>query len=314
MQSGTIHNPGLSPSPQNLQGDAPQTITPKISSSDRLGFTVFLAIALHLVLIMGIGFEVLKTSNKPATLEVTLAKFEHHKEPEDADFLAQMNQQGSGQPIEKAQQLTTTERAEIQAPKVNKTSPTMEAVAPAEIDQQEQTEVTVTPIPEQLTSPKDILSKPKAEQPKQAKRLLQRSLEIASLEAELDYQQKVLTRSPRIRTITTTSTKRASDAYYVKAWLDKVERVGNLNYPEKARQQGIFGDLRLLVSLLPNGALKEIRVLESSGHKVLDDAAIRIVRLAAPFAPFPDDLIKDTDELEIIRTWRFQKNNVLSQY
>jgi len=100
----------------------------------------------------------------------------------------------------------------------------------------------------------------------------------------------------------------------VKAWLDKVERVGNLNYPEKARQKGIFGDLRLLVALLPNGTLKEIRVLESSGHKLLDDAAIRIVRLAAPFAPFPDELSKDTDELEIIRTWRFQKNNVLSQY
>ena len=69
-----------------------------------------------------------------------------------------------------------------------------------------------------------------------------------------------------------------------------------------------------MVTLLPNGTLKTIRVLESSGHMILDDAAIRIVRLAAPFAPFPDELAKDTDELEIIRTWRFQKNNVLSQH
>jgi protein TonB len=245
---------------------------------------------------------------------VTLAKFEHHKEPEDADFLAQFDQQGSGQPIDKPQQLTTTEQAKIQAPKVNQTSPTMEALTPAPVDQQEQTAVEATVTPQQITTNTDAQPIPKPEQPKSTKRLLQRSLEIASLEAELDYQQQILTRSPRIRTITTTSTKRAADAYYVKAWLDKVERVGNLNYPEKARQQGIFGDLRLLVSLRPNGALKEIRVLESSGHKVLDDAAIRIVRLAAPFAPFPDELAKDTDELEIIRTWRFQKNNVLSQY
>jgi len=293
---------------------ASQQINPRISSSDRLGFTVFVAIALHLVVIMGIGFEVLKTTNKPTTIEVTLAKFEHAKEPEEADFLAQMNQQGSGQPIDKPQELTTTEQAKIQAPKVNQTSPTLEAALAAEVDQQEQEQVQAQATPELLSKQSDNPVKPKAEQPKVSKRLLQRSLEIASLEAELDYQQKVLTRSPRIRTITTTSTKRASDAYYVKAWLDKVERVGNLNYPEKARQKGIFGDLRLLVSLLPNGTLKEIRVLESSGHKLLDDAAIRIVRLAAPFAPFPDELSKDTDVLEIIRTWRFQKNNVLSQY
>ncbi|GLQ30567.1 energy transducer TonB [Litoribrevibacter albus] len=315
MHAGSLNSNGLpSDHSTNNQPQTPQQITPKISSSDRLGFTVFMAIALHLIVIMGIGFEALKTTNKPTTIEVTLAKFEHHKEPDDADFLAQMNQLGSGQPIEKAQQLTTTEQAKIQAPKVNKTSPTMEALQPSEVDQQEQEAVVATQAPQRLTTNKDSLPVPKPEQPKSAKRLLQRSLEIASLEAELDYQQKVLTRSPRIRTITTTSTKRASDAYYVKAWLDKVERIGNLNYPEKARQKGIFGDLRLLVSLLPNGALKEIRVLESSGHKVLDDAAIRIVRLAAPFAPFPDELAKDTDELEIIRTWRFQKNNVLSQY
>jgi protein TonB len=314
MNSGSIQNNGLSPDSLPQASQAPQQITPKISSSDRLGFTVFVAVALHLILIMGIGFETLKVSNKPNTLEVTLAKFEHHKEPEDADFLAQFDQQGSGQPIDKPQQLTTTEQAKIQAPKVNQTSPTMEALTPAPVDQQEQTAVEATVTPQQITTNTDAQPIPKPEQPKSTKRLLQRSLEIASLEAELDYQQQILTRSPRIRTITTTSTKRAADAYYVKAWLDKVERVGNLNYPEKARQQGIFGDLRLLVSLRPNGALKEIRVLESSGHKVLDDAAIRIVRLAAPFAPFPDELAKDTDELEIIRTWRFQKNNVLSQY
>ena len=289
-------------------------IAPNVSSSDRLGFTVFVAIALHLILIMGLGFEAFKTTNKPTTIEVTLAKFEHNKEPEKADFLAQMNQQGSGQPIEEAQKLTTTEKATIQDSKVNLTSPSIEVAPPAPVDQKEEQAAPNDPAPQVITLTDKPAPSPKPEQQQITKRLLQRSLEIASLEAELDYQQQVMTRSPRIRTITTTSTKRAVDAYYVKAWLDKVERVGNLNYPEKARKKAIFGDLRLMVTLLPNGTLKHIRVLESSGHKVLDDAAIRIVRLAAPFAPFPDALAKDTDELEIIRTWRFQKNNVLSQY
>ncbi|GAA3926981.1 TonB family protein [Litoribacillus peritrichatus] len=297
-----------------MDSPTPQNINPNVSSSDRLGFTVFLAVAFHLILIMGLGFEALKATNKPTTIEVTLAKFEHVKEPDNADFLAQINQQGSGQDIDKAQKLTTTEKAPIQDAKIHKASPELEMAPVAPVDQQEQQAVQAQPTPEVVTS--TVAKKPinQPEQPKSTKRLLQRSLEIASLEAELDYQQQVMTRSPRIRTITTTSTKRAVDAYYVKSWLDKVERIGNLNYPEKARKKAIFGDLRLMVTLLPNGTLKTIRVLESSGHKILDDAAIRIVRLAAPFAPFPDELAKDTDELEIIRTWRFQKNNVLSQH
>ncbi len=83
--------------------------------------------------------------------------------------------------------------------------------------------------------------------------------------------------------------------------------VGNLNYPEEARRNRIYGSLRLMVSLLPDGHVKDISVLESSGHRVLDDAAIRIVRLAQPFAPFPKDMREEADILEIIRTWKFSR-------
>ena len=88
--------------------------------------------------------------------------------------------------------------------------------------------------------------------------------------------------------------------------------VGNLNYPGEARRRNLYGELRLLVSITPDGALQEVSVLESSGHKILDDAALRIVRLAAPFAPFPEEMRKSTDVLEIIRTWQFRKGTYTS--
>ena len=85
--------------------------------------------------------------------------------------------------------------------------------------------------------------------------------------------------------------------------------MGNLNYPQQAREQQIYGSLRMLVALRPTGTVQEIRILQSSGQRVLDEAAIEIVRLAAPFEPFPEELRGSVDILEIIRTWRFHQGN-----
>ena len=104
---------------------------------------------------------------------------------------------------------------------------------------------------------------------------------------------------------------RSKGAWYKDDWRKKVERVGNLNYPEEARRKQIYGNLRLLVSINRDGSLYEVLVLESSGQPLLDQAAQRIVRLAAPFAPFTGDLA-DIDRLEIIRTWKFARGDKLS--
>ncbi|HRF87625.1 MAG TPA: energy transducer TonB, partial [Pseudomonadales bacterium] len=81
---------------------------------------------------------------------------------------------------------------------------------------------------------------------------------------------------------------------------------------QEARRKKIYGQLRLVVSLLPDGSIHNIEILQSSGQRILDDAAIRIVRMAAPFAPFPHELRKDVDRLEIIRTWKFEKGDKLT--
>lgn len=139
----------------------------------------------------------------------------------------------------------------------------------------------------------------------------QLSSEISSLEAELAHEQQLYAKRPRIYRLNAASTMRDKGAWYKDEWRKKVERIGNLNYPDEARRQQIYGNLRLLVSINRDGTLYEVQVLESSGQPLLDQAAQRIVRLAAPFAPFTGDL-NDIDRLEIIRTWRFAKGDRLS--
>ncbi|HEX5539524.1 MAG TPA: TonB family protein, partial [Methylophilaceae bacterium] len=99
---------------------------------------------------------------------------------------------------------------------------------------------------------------------------------------------------------------------YVESWRQKVEKVGNLNYPVEAKEQKLYGRLRMTVSIKADGSIEKLEINQSSGYKVLDDAAKRIVNLAAPFAPFPDNIRKDTDILSITRTWSFTKQDNLA--
>ncbi|MDE0451551.1 MAG: energy transducer TonB [Gammaproteobacteria bacterium] len=113
--------------------------------------------------------------------------------------------------------------------------------------------------------------------------------------------------SLRVRRIVEGRTHTAEDTWYLESWRRKVERIGRLNYPEQARANRLYGSLRLLVAIEPDGTLRDVQVIESSGHQVLDQAAVRIVRLAAPYAPFPPAMRDETDVLEIVRTWQFRK-------
>lgn len=287
----------------------------QVTAQDRLSFTIFLALALHAVVILGITFTFIKERPATHTMEVTLAQHRSQNRPDKADFLAQFDQVGSGSLEEKA--LTTSpNKAEFHDTVIRETTPMQQmAASPKQIQQQAPVVVTTGKSNQAAAvenSSKDI--QPAEEPIDGEKSLLQRSLEIASLEARLDRQRQIYAKRPRIKRLTSLSTASSSDAYYLNSWRRKIERIGNLNYPSEARQNGLYGSLRLLVSVLPDGSLKEVEILESSGHKVLDDAALRIVRLASPFAPFPDELRQSTDVLEIIRTWQFRENSSLRSF
>lgn len=141
--------------------------------------------------------------------------------------------------------------------------------------------------------------------------LLAQAREIARLEGEIAEKTSALQSQPR-RADFGGRTREYRFARYVEDWRLKIERVGNLNYPEEARRNGIYGSLILSVEINADGSLKNIRVDRSSGHAELDDAARRIVKLAAPYASFPEALKRDFDYLRIVRTWTFTRENQLA--
>jgi protein TonB len=134
--------------------------------------------------------------------------------------------------------------------------------------------------------------------------------EAQRITAELDRKAEIYSQRPRRKHISA-RTQEYKYAAYLEAWRRKVERIGNLNYPDDAKRHKLYGHLVLTVTLSPDGTVDGIRLLRSSGHKLLDDAAIRIVRLAAPYAPFPKEIRAETDLLEITRTWQFLSSNRL---
>jgi protein TonB len=295
----------------NAAATPPATSSAAVRPADRLGFTLFIAAALHVAVILGVGFTLEPPPQISKTLEITLSTFKSEEKPKEADFLAQDNQQGSGT-LEHAAAPKTTEQAIFQDSEVRKVTPPATPQQPATKQEAPKAAVATRAPQPQKTPVKREESKPTPKTPPAPVfDSAQLSAEIASLEAELAQEVQAYAKRPKILRLSAASTMRDKGAWYKDEWRKKVERIGNLNYPDEARRQHIYGSLRLLVSINRDGSLKDVQVLESSGQPVLDQAAQRIVRLAAPYAPFTGDLA-DIDQLEIIRTWRFERGDRLS--
>ncbi|HLT13437.1 MAG TPA: energy transducer TonB [Marinobacter sp.] len=281
----------------------------QVSDFDRFSFTLFMAVAVHAIVVLGITFAPELPSSSAQTMEITLSQFDDEQAPEKADFLAQTNQQGSGTE-DKPLEMTSPHPADTSQPDMAVVQPEPQSTTEP-VPRQERAVVETQTARREVAQP-DNRSEPEPLPRSERKSLMERSLEIASLEARFDAQQQAYAKKPRVMRVTAASTLKSNNAWYVQNWVGKVTRVGNINYPTEARRAGIYGDLRMLVSLRKDGTIKEVAILQSSGSTVLDDAAIRIVRMAAPFAPFPEEMRQEADELEIIRTWSFQKRGLSS--
>lgn len=137
------------------------------------------------------------------------------------------------------------------------------------------------------------------------------ALEMDKLEALISKQQDDYQKRPK-RKFIGARTKEYRYALYVDSWRQKVEKFGNLNYPEAAKDLKLYGHLQMTVSINADGTIESVVVNRSSGHKILDEAAKHIVELAAPYARFPEDVRKETDILSITRTWTFTKEDNLA--
>ncbi|HEY0963187.1 MAG TPA: energy transducer TonB [Pseudomonadales bacterium] len=279
------------------------------STQDRFGFTMFMSICVHVMLILGLGFTMANERQRPQTLEVTIAQYRSAEAPDDADFIAQANQEGSGTEDE-----ALAPASPVDAP--------LNANTIQEIDNlQQQRQAALLPA-ERLIATEGATPQPQAAEtpaptapaPLNGTAQDDATDTLASLRAQLDLRRQEYAKRPRRYTISSASTKEAYDALYLDNWRKRVEAIGNLNYPQAASEQGIYGTLRVMVALNPDGTVDDIRILRSSGERVLDEAAVDIVRLAAPFDPFPPELRANVDVLEIIRTWQFDRGDTFSSF
>jgi protein TonB len=276
-------------------------------SNESLISAFFITVIVHSAIIFGITFTVPNPERPKSsqTLDIVLVKTQSEKPPEDADFLAQADQIGGGNVKEKTK---PTSKNPGETPSEGNAVENQPKIAPKpEPEVVKKKSVLSTAKTSKKKAPE--LTRKKKPVPKESPDLIadyvaELQQQIVDVEAELDEQNRMYAKRPKA-TYITASTRRTPDAMYLKAWTKKIERFGNLNYPDKARRNKLEGQLILQVSLQPDGSTDDIKILKSSGHKVLDDAAIRIVELAAPFAPVPDNVLQGNNRLVITRTWLF---------
>lgn len=285
-----------------------------ITTTDRFGITLGAAVVLHALIILGISFEArLRQKDKipeAPRLDVTMVNTTSTERPKEADYLAQADQVGGGNTQEKVRPQSPPESTPDVMPMpgtaMSTQLPTETATKPPQPEQQ--TVVTTTRAPEKVAV---IEEQPPAQAaPPVAAELARKSIEMARLEAELSETLRIYTKKPREKLLVP-NTMTHVEAGYLDRWQKKVELVGNMNYPEKAKATSVSGDLLLMVAINPDGTINDIQLLRSSGHKILDDAARRIVKLAAPYPPLPEEVLAEADVLKIPRVWKFTSGNTL---
>ncbi|MCB1676875.1 MAG: energy transducer TonB [Halioglobus sp.] len=275
----------------------------------RLRNALLVALAVHAALFLGIRFERDRAAERAPQIEITLATRPAQAPPDSARHAAQFDQRASGEAADRPQVTTRHSAPALDSLPLARSR----ALRPEQRASAAQHTLLATAAAHRAPSRERVQRELELEQLQGiSPEVAQLSRELASLEAELDEQTRTYADRPRVRRLTSLAARQAADAAYLLDWRRRVEAVGNKYYPEASVRYGIYGDLRMLVVIDPNGRLDDIRILSSSGYAVLDEAAIKIVRMAAPFAPFPDELKATTDRLEIIRTWQFQENRLSS--
>lgn len=277
------------------------------SSADRLGVTLLFSLIAHGVLALGLTFEYEKPAPQLPSIDVILVQSANQEKPDKADFLAQASNAGGGtvdkarrpsEPLSSAIPKAVSGIAPIQ---MENGAPRPETPTEAEMLTTKRSKLTVRTD----TAKPDTPTRPAAVEREDE----QRKLEMAKLAQEIQRESEQYAKRPKRKYISA-NTKEYEFAAYMRAWVARIERIGNLNYPDEARRQQLHGQLVLTVGLTRDGRVKSVDVIQSSGHKVLDDAAIRIVHLAEPFPALPEDKEK-VDELYISRTWQFLPGDIL---
>jgi len=290
------------------------TINPvAVTQSDRMSLTIFFALAIHAILILGISFDLMDSNNDIiTTMEITLVHQRSNEEPEEADYLAQTNQLGGGTQQNKSRPSSPFSNP-LPIPEKGFAPNSRRAMSPPPINEtKKQTEIMSVEKSSQRVNSKNLQEdSPITSKSLTAAQLFERSQQIAKLSAEINKLKKAYQQTPKHTWVHGANAKKYRFASYMDAWRAKVERIGNLNYPELVLKNKLAGSLLLDVAINPDGSVHSARITRSSGYRELDRAALRIVNMSAPFPPLTKDILKDTDILHIPRVWRFQQGSRL---
>ncbi len=283
--------------------------------SDRFMQAVLFSCIAHVAFFFGAGWKPANPSlfdKDMPPLEVVLVNARTATAPVQAEVYAQANLDGGGDVEEDRQLRSPLPASAVDAPPI----PAREIDAKVKA-LEEQAKELLTQIKSRYSVPETAPeATPEPPEPVPAppvpNDLAQRSIEMARLQAKIDRQWDEYQKRPR-RENAIMRAKEYAFARYVEDWRVKVERIGNLNYPEAARRGRIYGSLVLTVEIKSDGSLEDVHVERSSGSRVLDAAAIKIVQISAPFAPFPDEMRRQVDIFGITRTWSFTNDQLSSQ-
>ena len=283
-------------------------------NQDLLSLTAFFSVLLHAVIILGVSFklpDIANIQNTDNALDVVLINAPNQRKPDDAELVSTNDSQGGGEDDRSASSpipYETVSPSPIASIKRTASQQPISALTPDRLITAKKGQVTIlSEQPDQLT----LEAKQDTKGPDLITTKSQRQLERERLIAKLSQDWEDYQKRPN-KEYLSPSTKQHHAAKYLDDWRKKIEIVGNANYPSQARANGLSGTLILTVEINRNGTINDVGVINPSPHKLLNDAAVRFVRDASPFPPFPDEIDKDTDILVITRAFHFLRNNRLS--
>lgn len=280
----------------------PQLATP--SQRDmRIALALMASFALHGI-VLSAQFTLINPrhfEDLTPPIEVVLVNAKTRAAPLKPDVLAQVDLAGGGN-VDEAR------RAKSPLPYKPRAEDSAEAARARVKQLEEQARQLMTQLQNQAAVDSAAHSAPRREV--DSADLMAQAAEAARLQAQISRNWEEYQKRPR-REFVGANAKSYVFARYVEDWVAKVERIGNINYPDGARRQGIYGSLRLTVSIFADGQVEKIEIDKSSGSKLLDQAAIRIVDLAAPYAPFSKEMREKADIISITRTWTFTRSDQL---
>ncbi len=273
-----------------------------------LAMALAFSLALHAFVLFEVGvkwYDPRKAADFLQPIQVVLVNSKSKSRPTHADALAQNNLDGGGNTPE-------DRRAKTPLPTLSDDRQFTQEQSAQRVQQLEQEAKHIVTQSKSTYSVAQEKTRQQQETNEHAngEDLVQRSMEMISLQAQIDKDMSAYQKMPR-RTFIGARTREYRFAQYIEDWRVKVERIGTLNYPEIARQKKIYGSLQLTVSINADGSVENVEVNNPSGQPILDAAAKRIVKLASPFSPLPADIRRDTDILSITRTWTFTQSDKL---